>query len=147
MKRLTATRERIVTSYEQTAKVWDATSGKLLTTLEGHTAKVLAASFSPDGSRINTTGADGIVKVWDVHLEGRKPDEIAINEIFVQIVLIFVFFHRSIFQRFIILGDSNHILYGLAYLFCFRFPLPLKYSTDLVQHLINAVFVRSLNKC
>jgi tRNA A-37 threonylcarbamoyl transferase component Bud32 len=36
-----------------------------LMTLKGHTAKVLSASFSPDGSRIVTASVDETAKVWD----------------------------------------------------------------------------------
>jgi WD40 repeat protein len=41
-------------SYDKTAKVWDAKSGALVLTLNGHTEGVFSASFSPDGSRVLT---------------------------------------------------------------------------------------------
>ena len=40
--------KKIVTaSYDETAKVWDAATGKELVTLKGHTHWVRSASFSP----------------------------------------------------------------------------------------------------
>ena len=36
-------------SRDQTVKVWDAASGRLLRTLEGHTNDVTAVAFAPDG--------------------------------------------------------------------------------------------------
>lgn len=41
---------RVVTASEDgTARVWDSSSGKLISALEGHTDVVNAACFSPDG--------------------------------------------------------------------------------------------------
>src|SRR5262249_45570537 len=36
-----------------------------LATLEGHTDRVLAVAFSPDGARVASAGAGGDVLVWD----------------------------------------------------------------------------------
>jgi WD40 repeat protein/class 3 adenylate cyclase len=72
--------DRLATaSSDGTAKVWDlspardtgsetsvaATSGQELLTLVGHEGPVFALSFSPDGTRLATIGADETVKVWD----------------------------------------------------------------------------------
>src|SRR6185312_13634650 len=59
-------RERVVTgSQDATAKIWDATNGKELATLQGHTAAVSAAAFSPDGTRVLTGSQDNTAKLWD----------------------------------------------------------------------------------
>jgi WD40 repeat protein len=43
----------------------DTTTGEELFSLSGHTARVLGAIFSPDGSRLYSTAAD-LPKVWDL---------------------------------------------------------------------------------
>jgi DNA-binding beta-propeller fold protein YncE len=58
--------KRIVTaSADQTAKVWDAATGRELLALKGHTSWVRGVAFSPDGKRIVTASADQTAKVWD----------------------------------------------------------------------------------
>ena len=65
---------RIVTgSYDQTAKVWEAASGKQLFTLEGHSNVIRSVAFSPDRQRIVTGGYDQTAKVWTV----ATPQQIA----------------------------------------------------------------------
>ena len=52
-------------SWDNTVRVWDASSGELLKTLEGHTDSVNSVSFSPDGSRIVSGSNDKTMRVWD----------------------------------------------------------------------------------
>ena len=50
---------RIVTaSWDKTARIWDAATGKEITVLRGHESQVCSAAFSPDGTRI-VTASDG----------------------------------------------------------------------------------------
>ena len=61
---------RIVTaSVDNTARIWDATSGRELATLRGHTFLVNSAAFSPDGTRIVTASWDTTARVYLVHIE------------------------------------------------------------------------------
>ena len=60
----------ITTSYDETARVWDAQSGALLLTLTG-TASVVSAAFSPDGTLIATGGGDGVIHVYNAQ-SGEK---------------------------------------------------------------------------
>ncbi|TMQ14086.1 MAG: hypothetical protein E6J91_16360 [Deltaproteobacteria bacterium] len=55
---------QIVTTDDSGAQVWDARSMSLLFTLP-HGSIVYHAAYHPDGTRLFTAGADGIVKVWD----------------------------------------------------------------------------------
>jgi WD40 repeat protein len=51
---------------EVRARAWDATSGKELVALVGHSGDVWWAGWSPDGTRIVTGGAaDRTARVWD----------------------------------------------------------------------------------
>ncbi len=56
---------RILTaSWDKTAKLWDAASGKLIAAFD-HQGAVNTAAFSPDGTRILTASADKTAKLWD----------------------------------------------------------------------------------
>jgi len=54
-------------SADQTAKLWNVSTGTLITTIVGHTAWLDAVSFSPDGNLIATGGFDNAIKIWDAH--------------------------------------------------------------------------------
>jgi WD40 repeat protein/serine/threonine protein kinase len=57
---------RVVTaSRDNTARVWDATTGATVAELKGHTGEVRSAAFSPDGSRVVTASRDNTARVWD----------------------------------------------------------------------------------
>lgn len=56
---------------DQTARVWDISSGKITTPslLEGHFGGVLTMAFSPKGDQLITGGFDGNALQWDLHTE------------------------------------------------------------------------------
>jgi WD40 repeat protein/tRNA A-37 threonylcarbamoyl transferase component Bud32 len=58
-------------SWDKTARVWDALTGKELQAFRGHGQAVRCAVFSPDGRRVASAGAEGVVKVWEVET-GRE---------------------------------------------------------------------------
>jgi WD40 repeat protein len=65
---------RIVTAVEalwgdepsslSTAQVWNATTGQLITSMQG--GAVEPAAFNPDGTRVATGSFDKLVRIWDV---------------------------------------------------------------------------------
>lgn len=57
---------RVVTaSADETARIWDVSSGQLIAVLTGHTSAVRSAAFSPDGRHIVTASRDETARLWD----------------------------------------------------------------------------------
>ena len=46
-------------------KLWEAATGKLLTTFQGHTAAVYTVAWSPDGKTLASGSYDETVKLWE----------------------------------------------------------------------------------
>jgi WD40 repeat protein len=58
--------KRIVTaSNDNTARLWDGSTGAPLAILSGHTGHVNNARFSPDGTRVVTASEDNTARIWN----------------------------------------------------------------------------------
>ncbi|HZH76830.1 MAG TPA: TIR domain-containing protein, partial [Archangium sp.] len=63
---------RVLTaSYDGTARLWEADSGKPLARFLGHHRAVESATFSPDGARVLTASQDGTARLWEA--DSGKP--------------------------------------------------------------------------
>src|SRR5262249_8322902 len=72
--------KRIVTAaLDQTARIWDAVSGKEIAVLRGHESPVTSAAFSPDGSRLVTASRDQTARIWDTALQALSVKELLIE--------------------------------------------------------------------
>jgi TPR repeat protein len=59
---------RLVTSsFDKTARIWDAKTGESLLVLAGHAGPVQSAGYSPDGSHIVTSSLDKTARIWDAN--------------------------------------------------------------------------------
>jgi WD40 repeat protein len=52
-------------SYDETAILWDAATGRQLRSFEGHTGSVLSGAFSPNGEHVLTGSFFSAVTLWD----------------------------------------------------------------------------------
>ena len=55
----------VTASWDKTARIWDAATGKEMMVLRGHEDKVNSAAFSRDGLRIVTASGDGTARIWE----------------------------------------------------------------------------------
>ncbi len=51
-------------SYDETIKVWELSTGKLIRTLTGHADAVWSVAISPDGQSLVSGSQDKTIKVW-----------------------------------------------------------------------------------
>ncbi|RYP53937.1 hypothetical protein DL768_001249 [Monosporascus sp. mg162] len=66
-------------SDDRTIKIWDAATGSLQQTIEGHKGSVRSVAFSHDSKLLASASGDGTIKIWDAAtgslqqtLEGHK---------------------------------------------------------------------------
>lgn len=55
----------LTASKDNSAKIWDAKTGELISNLTAHPFDVFTANFSPNGNLIVTASEDNTAKIWD----------------------------------------------------------------------------------
>ena len=60
----------------QNVKLWDITTGELITTFRGHIGLVHYLAFSPDGSILASADGDGTVLYWNIKTGDQLPPNI-----------------------------------------------------------------------
>jgi len=65
-------------SSDKTVKLWDAETGKILKSFEGHLNSVRDVDFSPDGSKVVSVSRDRTIKFWNVE-NGKMLNSIVIG--------------------------------------------------------------------
>ena len=51
---------------DDTIRLWDVGTGRVIRTLTGHTSWVRSVSFSPDGQTLASGSDDDTIRLWDV---------------------------------------------------------------------------------
>lgn len=78
----------VTTGNDRTAKLWEASTGKLVRVFAGHQDEVRGGACTVDGARVATASKDGTVRCWDTktgdelwrrRIEGAGPQAVAFS--------------------------------------------------------------------
>ncbi len=62
---------------DNTAKIWETTTGKSLVTLSGQADSLSSGVFSSDGKKVLIASLDKTIRILDLFLETRSPQEVS----------------------------------------------------------------------
>jgi RNA polymerase sigma factor (sigma-70 family) len=71
---------------DETIRLWEVSSGKLLRTLHGHTNHLLCLAFAPDGKTLVSSGKDLTLRFWET-ATGKELRQTYLNTMVVSIAL------------------------------------------------------------
>jgi WD40 repeat protein/serine/threonine protein kinase len=54
-------------SHDTTVRIWEASTGRELLSLNGHAGEIFSVTFSSDGQHVLTANADGTARLWEAH--------------------------------------------------------------------------------
>ena len=60
-------------SGDNTARLWDLSSGEEVQRFEGHSGDVRAVAFHPNGNQLLTGSSDNTARLWDLSSGERSP--------------------------------------------------------------------------
>ena len=86
-------------------RIWDAKTGFLIQTLEGHTDDIFAASFSYDGTTIITASKDNTCRVWrwsEIFNDNSKHFIFLKNRLYILLLCLPIINQPGTVQRFLI---------------------------------------------
>ena len=59
-------RSVLTASSDETAKIWESSTGECKQTFSGHSNYVMSAVFSADGLSVLTASEDNTAKIWEI---------------------------------------------------------------------------------
>lgn len=62
-------------SVDTNFKLWDLRTKKCIVTYKGHTKKLTAVKFCPDGTLCAASGEDGLLTLWDLRKKEVREGE------------------------------------------------------------------------
>ena len=72
--------QRLVTgSGSGEIKLWDATSGELMTTIADQSGRIMSLAASPDGTFFASGGSNGSIKVWPVEAIAQQQSQTSLR--------------------------------------------------------------------
>lgn len=54
-------------------RIWEVSTGNLVTGFDGHSARVVDIKYSPDNNKLASTSFDGTIKLWDINNFDAEP--------------------------------------------------------------------------